>query len=93
MLQHLGHAELSVLRMADLLPQGPAPVGQPGVEFDEAAELALGGLDPDAPPTVLHVLLDHALVVAAASLNLLRKLGKVCKTRATPNGERHDCAA
>jgi hypothetical protein len=73
-LQHLGHAELGVLWVAHLLPQGPAQVSQPGVELHEAAELDLGGFDPDAPAAVLHVLLHHALVVAAASLNLLRKL-------------------
>ena len=39
---HLGHAELIVLGVADLLPQRAAPLAQPGVEFDEGAEALLG---------------------------------------------------
>ena len=64
-LEHLGHAELLVLGVADLLPQGSAPIGQPGVELGKAAELALGRVNPDAPATVLHVLLDDTLLPAA----------------------------
>ena len=62
--QHLSHAELVVLGVADLLPQGPAAVAQPGVEFDERAEALLARVDPDAPPAVLHVLLDDTLLPA-----------------------------
>jgi len=63
-LEHLGHAELLVLGVANLDPQRSASVGQPDVEFDERAEAQLGRVDPDAPPAVLHVLLDHALLPA-----------------------------
>jgi hypothetical protein len=61
-LEHLGHAVLLVLGVADLLPQSSAPISQPGVEFGEAAELDLGRVDPDAPSAVLHVLLDDTLL-------------------------------
>jgi hypothetical protein len=51
--KHLGHAELLMLRVSDLLPQGPAALAQPGIDFGEAAELDLGRVDPDAPAAVL----------------------------------------
>ena len=50
--------------VAYLIPQCPAAIAQPGVEFGEAAELHLVRLDPDAPPAVLHVLLDDTLLPA-----------------------------
>jgi hypothetical protein len=40
-LQHLGHAELAVLGVAQLRPQRAAALGQPGVEFGERAEAPL----------------------------------------------------
>jgi len=67
-LKHLGHAELVVLGVAYLLPQGPAAVPQPGVEFDEGAEAFLRGIDPDAKPAVLHVLLDDTLLPASGDV-------------------------
>jgi hypothetical protein len=69
-LEHLGHAELFVLGVADLVPQRPAALPQPGVELGEAAEALLGRVDPDAPPAVLHVLLDDSLL-PPASVNVL----------------------
>ncbi len=68
MFQHLGHAELLVLRMANFAPQGPAAVAEPGVEFDEGAPASLACFDPDAPPAVLHVLLDDPLLPAAGDV-------------------------
>ena len=67
-LEHLGHAELIVLGVADLLPQRPASTRKPCVEFGEAAELDLGRVDPDAPAAVLHVLLDDTLLPAAGNV-------------------------
>jgi hypothetical protein len=37
----------------DFLPQGPAAFEQPQIEFEEGAEAALRGVDPDPPPAVL----------------------------------------
>ena len=67
-LQHLSHAELIVLGVADLLPQRAAALAQPGVELVEARKPLLRRLDPDPPSADLHVLLHHPLVAAAASL-------------------------
>jgi hypothetical protein len=71
-LEHLGHAELLVLGVAHLVPQRPAALAQPGVEFAEAAEALLGRVDPDAPAAVLHVLLDDALLPAAGDVAEVR---------------------
>jgi hypothetical protein len=63
--KYLGYAEPDVLGVANFLPQRPAARAQPGVEFGEAAELQLVGLEPDPPTAVLHVLLDDALLPEA----------------------------
>jgi hypothetical protein len=65
--EHLGHAELLMLGVAHLVPQRATALTQPGVDFGEAAEALLGRIDPDAPPAVLHVLLDDSLLPAVMS--------------------------
>ena len=65
MLQHLGHAELRMLRVSYLRPQAATALAQPGVEFGKGAKALLGRIDPDTPPAVLHVLLDDTLLPAA----------------------------
>ena len=66
--EHLGHAELLVLGVPDLLPQCPTALGQPGVEFSHAAKALLARINPDAPPAVLHVLLHHPLLPAGGDV-------------------------
>ncbi len=61
-LEHLGHGELAELGMEDLLPQGPAAHGQPGVEFGKGAPGRRQGLNPHTSPAVLDVLLHHPLL-------------------------------
>jgi hypothetical protein len=62
--QHLLHAELLVLGVADPAPQSPAALAQPGVERFERAKLALLRIEPDAPAAVLYVLFHHAFFPA-----------------------------
>ncbi|MNY21163.1 hypothetical protein D3C86_1546900 [compost metagenome] len=60
-LQHLGHAQPAVLRVRKLAPECAAALPEPGIEFLEGVELAVLGVQPDTPATVLHVLFDDAL--------------------------------
>ena len=63
--QHLQHAELLVLGVADLAAQRPAAFAEPGVELLKRAKLALLRIiEPDAPAAVLHVLFHHAFFPA-----------------------------
>ena len=59
---------MPVLRVWCVGPDGFAAFAQPGVELGKAAKLPLTGFDPDAPPAVLHVLLDHAFLPAAGDV-------------------------
>ena len=63
-LQHLGDAQLPVLRVRRVRPHRLAALGQPRVEFGKAGELALSRLQPHPPPAVLHILLHHPLLPA-----------------------------
>ena len=58
--EHVGHAQGRMLRVAQLIPQCAAALGQPCVEFGGGREPKRLRLDPDAPAAVLHILLDHA---------------------------------
>jgi hypothetical protein len=67
-LEHLGHAELLVLGVANLLPQRPAARTEPGIEFGDGSEALLGRVNPDASAAVLHVLLHHPLLPAGGDV-------------------------
>ena len=66
--EHLGEGQVGVLGMPQRLPQGPAPRQQPEVELGERTEALVGGLLPQPPPAVLHVLLDDTLLPAAGDV-------------------------
>lgn len=76
-LEHLCHAELAVLGMTDLAPQRPAALAQPRIELGEGAEAAPARLDPDAPTTVLHVLLHAPLLPAGGHVAEVRVIQAV----------------
>ena len=67
-LKPLGHAELTVLRVAQFAPQHPAALAQPRIELDERAEAQQPRLLPDAAPAVLHILLDHAFLPTGSDI-------------------------
>ena len=63
-LEYLGHAKLLGFGMLDLEPQRPAALAHPAVELVHTGEAVVARIDPDAPMTVLHVLVDDALLRA-----------------------------
>jgi hypothetical protein len=63
-LQALGDGELRPLRMAHLLPGGPAAPGKPAIKLGKARPAPLKRLAPDLPAPVLNVLLDDTLLPA-----------------------------
>ncbi|KRP98763.1 hypothetical protein AOQ72_16820 [Bradyrhizobium yuanmingense] len=68
MLEHLGDAELVVLRMAQLAPQLLTALGQPRVQLRDAVPAPFGRLDLDPAAAVLHVLLDDSLLPARSDV-------------------------
>ena len=64
-LQHLGDAELLVLKVTYFIPQGAVADIQPSVELLKATRFARLRVDPDWPAAVLNVLLDHAFLPTA----------------------------
>jgi hypothetical protein len=62
--EHLGHRQRVTFGMARLRPHRAAALEQPAIELGEAAKAPLAGLLPDAPATVLDVLLHDALLPA-----------------------------
>ena len=63
-IQHLCHAEGLVFRMAQFTPQRPATLPKPRIELGKRAKAPTLRLQPNAPTTVLDVLLHHALFPA-----------------------------
>ncbi len=49
-------------------PHRAASFAQPGVELNERAKAPGAGLNPDASPAVLHVLLGHAFFPARGNI-------------------------
>ena len=66
--EHFGDGQIVVLGVAQFLPQRPAARQQPDIEFGKGAESFLGRFLPDAPPAVLHVLLDDAFLPATGDV-------------------------
>ena len=55
-----------------LLPQRPTAGQQPQIEFGEGTEALIGGVLPEAAPTVLNVLLDDAFLPAGGDVAEVR---------------------
>src|SRR6266702_8497511 len=72
LLEHVGDAQLTIVRMLHLIPQRPAPGRQPCIQISEPAEALPTRVNPDTQAAVLHVLLDEAFPPATGDVAEVR---------------------